>query len=78
MRKTLYVTPRKTKEGLDWAVLPQNAKRPIKITENKKDAILIARNIAKNADLGQIKIQRKDGKFQREYTYGKDPEKYLS
>ncbi len=31
------------------------------------------RQVAKNADLGQLKTQKRDGTFQAEYTYGKDP-----
>ena len=75
-RKVLYVTPRKTKEGLNWAVLPQNASRPVKILENKKDAVDLAKEIAQNANLGQVRIQNQHGIFQTEYTYGLDPKKY--
>ncbi len=76
-RKIMYVTPRKTKEGLNWTVLPEKANRPVKIVENKIEAIEIARDIARKNGLGQIRIQNKLGKFQEERTYGQDPEKYL-
>lgn len=76
VRKVVYVTPIKTKEGLNWKVLTEKSERPVKITENKIDAIVRAREIAKNATLGQIKIQNKFGDFQTEYTYGSDSEKY--
>jgi len=41
--------------------------------ENKADAVNFGRQVAKNADLGQLKIQKRDGTFQAEYIYGKDP-----
>ena len=44
-----------------------------KIFENKTDAVDYGRRRAKNAGLGQIKIQKRgDGKFQKEYAYRKD------
>jgi hypothetical protein len=69
-RKVIYVGPN---EGGNWSVKGQRARRALKNFENKNDAINFGRKIAKNADLGQLKIQKRDGTFQREYTYGKDP-----
>ena len=69
-RKVVYVSPRE--EG-KWSVKGEGAQRALKNFENKKDAVDFGRQIAKNADLGQLKVKRRDGTFQAEYTYGKDP-----
>ncbi len=69
-RKVVYVSP--SDKG-NWSVKTQGAQRALKNFENKPDAIEFGRQIAKNADLGQLKIQKRDGTFQAEYTYGKDP-----
>ena len=76
-RKVVYITPRKTKEGLNWTILPQNASKPFKIIKNKTEAISIAKDLAMKNGLGQIKIQNKAGRFQSERTYGQDPKKYI-
>lgn len=44
--------------------------------ERKSDAVDRARELAKNQELGQVKIHKQDGKIQTEYTYEKDPKKY--
>ncbi len=69
-RKVVYVSPR---EGGKWSVKNEGAQRALKNFENKKDAVNFGPNIAKNADFRQLKIQKQDGTFQKEYTYGKDP-----
>lgn len=74
-RKIYHVTPRKTENGLDWAVVKEKSERASSLTENKQNAIDIARKLIGN-ELGQIKIHDKTGKIQNEFTYGKDPEKY--
>ena len=76
VRKIYYVSPTTKNGKLDWQVKLENAKRANEICEDKDDALKIATQLAKNAGLGQVKIQGKDGKFQREFTYGQDPEKY--
>lgn len=72
-RKTYHVTP----SGGDWKVKLVGAERANKILENKKDAIALAKELAKGADLGQVIIHKADGTIQTEYTYGNDPEKYV-
>jgi hypothetical protein len=72
-RKVLYVTPGK-KGG--WDVKNEGSSKALKNLDRKTDAVKYGRGQAKSADLGQMKIQKKDGSFQKEYTYGKDPEKY--
>lgn len=76
VRKVMYVTPRQTQNGLNWATIGQNAEKATKIFENKNDAIDLAKQIAKNAEIGQIKVQNTYGKFQYENTYRNDPVKY--
>jgi len=43
--------------------------------DNKDDAIDSARGHAKGDGGGQIVIRGRDGKIQREHTYGNDPER---
>jgi len=69
-RKVIYVSPN-NKKG--WKVKSEGAQKALKNFDNKKDAIDFGRQAAQNADLGQLKIQKLDGTFQTEYTYGKDP-----
>ena len=40
---------------------------------DKKDTVEFGSQVAKNATLSQLKIQKRDGTFQKGYTYGKDP-----
>jgi len=39
----------------------------------KDEAIKYGKNLAKKAGLGQLKIHKKNGTFQTEYTYENDP-----
>lgn len=69
-RRVVYVSP--THKG-DWNVKTQGAQKALRKFENKKEAVDFGRQVAKNADTGQLKIQKRDGTFQIEYTYHKDP-----
>jgi hypothetical protein len=69
-RKVIYVTP--TNSG-QWRVKREGSQRALKNFENKQDAVDYGRQIARNFDLGQLKIQKRDRKLQTEYTYGHDP-----
>lgn len=69
-RKVVYVSP--TDKG-NWNVKTEGAQRALRSFENKKDAVEFGRQVVKNADLGQLKIKKQDGTFQKEYTYRKDP-----
>lgn len=71
-RKRVWVSP-DGKSG--WNVKSQGAEKAAANFEDKADAISKAKDIAKNAPLGQVIIQGKNGVIQTEYTYGKDPEK---
>ena len=68
-RKTYHVTP--AREG--WRVKRAGAGRADSIHENKTGAIARAKALANHAALGQVKVHRRDGEIQTEYTYGKDP-----
>jgi len=72
-RKVVHVTPA-VKSG--WNVKSAGAEKAAAHFENKAKAIERAKEIAKNATLGQVKIHGVDRKIQTEYTYGKDPRKY--
>lgn len=71
-RKVYFVSP----HGDNWKVKKEGADKASIIHKNKDDAIKAAKDLAKKAPLSQVKIQKKDGQFQVEYTYGNDPEKY--
>lgn len=69
-RKTYHVTP-----GTDggWKVKEENTSRALSKHDTKADAINRAKEVAKNQDLGQVVIHKKDMTIQTEHTYGKDP-----
>jgi hypothetical protein len=71
-RRVYHVTP--DGDG-DWKVKERGAERAVKVLEDKSDALDLAKDLAKKADLGQVIVHGKDGVIQTEYTYGKDPEK---
>ena len=69
-RKKVWVSP-DGKGG--WDAKTQGAERAAGNYEDKADALGKAKEVAKNAPLGQVIVQGRDGKIQTEYTYGKDP-----
>ncbi len=69
-RKTYHVTPN-TDGG--WKVKEENASRALSTHDTKADAINRAKEVAKNQDLGQVVIHKRDMTIQTEHTYGKDP-----
>jgi hypothetical protein len=69
-RIVVHVVPGKN-EG--WDVKKEGEKTPLKHFEKKDNAIDYGKSVAKQADLGQIKIHTQDGKIQTEHTYGNDP-----
>jgi hypothetical protein len=72
-RKVVHVTPKS--EGT-WAVKSTGTTKAFRIFESKHEAIQAAKLVAKNAQLGQVKIHGQNGRIQTEYTYGKDPSRY--
>lgn len=77
-RKVYQVSPKKTESGTDWTVKKEGGKRAIKQHKDKDEAVKHARKLAKNQKLSQLKIKDRNGKYQKEHTYGSDPEKYKS
>ena len=75
-RIAIHVLPNKKGGIKDWKITKVGNKQSIAVFENKKEAIKKARAIAKKQELGQLKIHRRDGQIQTEYTYGADPRKY--
>ena len=75
-RVAIHVLPNKKGGIKDWAIKEAGKKQPIAVFTNKEKAIKKARAIAKKEVLGQLKIHRKDGQIQTEYTYGADPTRY--
>ncbi|KYK38809.1 MAG: DUF2188 domain-containing protein [Theionarchaea archaeon] len=71
-REVYYVSP----HGKRWHVKKEKGKRASGVYDTKEEAIVEAKKLAKKATLGQVKVQKKDGTFQTEYTYGEDPRKY--
>ncbi len=58
--------------GNGWAVKGEGSKKFTVITETKKDAITVAKGIAKN-NKSELVIHGKDGKIRDKDSYGKDP-----
>lgn len=69
-RKVYHVVP--NRNG-GWDVKPEGAARAIRHFPTKQPAIDMAKEMAKKAELGQVKIHREDGTIQTEHTYTKDP-----
>ena len=45
----------------DWKVKERGAERAVKVLEDKSDALELAKDLAKKANLGQVIIHGKDG-----------------
>jgi hypothetical protein len=67
-RKKYFVSP--TGNG-DWKVTHRGD--TLETFANKEDAIDFGRTIAKANEPSQLVIQKGDGSFETEYTYGDDP-----
>jgi len=68
-RKTYHIVP--NQDG--WKVQAEGAQRASSSHDNKAAAVDRARQLAKAQPLGQMIIHKRDGSFQTEHTYGKDP-----
>lgn len=66
-RKVAYVVP----NGNRWQV--KTGGQVVSNHNVKHTAITSAKSVAKSAPTGQIVIQKQNGRFQTEHTYGKDP-----
>lgn len=69
-RQTWHVT---THDDEGWQVKKAGNEQATSRHETKQDAIEEAKELAKNRELGQIKIHKMDGTIQEERTYGEDP-----
>jgi hypothetical protein len=68
-RKVVHVTP----DGAgNWVVKSEGTERAAAVLRNKGEAVARAKEIAKSAALGQIKVHGRDGRIQYENTYGDD------
>lgn len=55
-----------------WAVRGEGNKRVTKVTDTQKEAIDLAKEIAKNQE-SELIIQGRDGKIRSKDSYGNDP-----
>jgi len=55
-----------------WAVKGEGNKKPTKVVKTQKEAITIAKKIAKNQN-SEVIIHNKKGKIRDKDSYGKDP-----
>lgn len=76
MRDVFHVTHNRSADK--WDVKRGGSDFALASLNLKKDATNTAVSMAKNSPLGQVKIHGLDGKIQNEWTYGKDPRRYIS
>jgi hypothetical protein len=71
-REVYHVVPNSSAER--WVVSQENAEFKQEF-DTKEEAVKVARQKAQSAQLGQIKVHKKDGNMEYESTYGEDPER---
>ncbi|HVZ32109.1 MAG TPA: DUF2188 domain-containing protein [Polyangiaceae bacterium] len=59
--------------GAGWRVKREGARRAAALHRQKSDALARAKALAKRSGLGQVKVHRRNGEIEAEFTYGKDP-----
>ncbi|WP_419881550.1 DUF2188 domain-containing protein [Peribacillus sp. B-H-3] len=69
MGKNQHAAPH---HGGGWQVKAEGDKRPSEITDTKKEAVDIAREISKD-EKSELFIHGKDGKIQSRDSHGHDP-----
>lgn len=69
VNKNQWVSPRADGK---WQVKGEKNSRPTKITTTQKEAISVAKQIAKNQH-SELFVQRKDGTIRERNSYGTDP-----
>ena len=69
-RAVYHVVPNSSAEK--WVVSQENASFRREF-DTKEEAVEEARRLAQSAELGQIKVHKKDGNMEYESTYGEDP-----
>lgn len=68
MKKNQHVVP----HGKDWAVKGAGNEKKTRIVSTQKEAIVIAREIAKNQQ-SELVIHNKEGKIRDKDSFGNDP-----
>jgi len=68
MKKNQHVVPNNDK----WAVKGEGNSKKTRITQTQREAIEIAREIARNQQ-SELVIHRKDGTIRDKDSYGNDP-----
>uniref|UniRef100_UPI0032170D22 DUF2188 domain-containing protein n=1 Tax=uncultured Draconibacterium sp. TaxID=1573823 RepID=UPI0032170D22 len=68
MKKNQHVVPR----GKDWVVKGAGNEKATRLVSTQKEAIGIAREIAKNQQ-SEVVIHGKDGRIRDKDSYGNDP-----
>jgi hypothetical protein len=71
-RKVYHVVPDASAER--WVVSEENAEFRREF-DSKLDAEEFAKERAREAELGQVKVHTRDGNMEYESTYGEDPER---
>lgn len=69
-RVVYHVVPNSSAER--WVVSKENAEFRREF-DTKEEAVEFAKERAKSAELGQVKVHKKDGNMEYESTYGEDP-----
>lgn len=69
-RAVYHVVP--DASGDRWVVSQENADYRSE-HDTKDEAVEEARRLAQSAELGQIKVHKRDGNMEYESTYGEDP-----
>ena len=72
-RVVYHVVPNSS--GERWVVSQENAEFRREF-DTKEEALAFAKERAKSAALGQIKVHKQDGNMEYENTYGEDPPEY--
>lgn len=60
----------------EWILKKEGKREPLKSFRTKKEAEDYGRKIARKEEPSQLILHKKDGKIEKEYTYGQDPRKY--
>ena len=74
-RRVVYVV--EPRDDGRWAAQRRGSSRASVVTENKSSAINEARRLAQQHELSQVVIMTANGRIEREYTYGKDPRRFV-
>jgi len=74
MERQVYEVVPSPRDG--WDVKKEGGLRASAHHETKAEAVADARERAKAAPLGQVRVKGKDGRIQTEWTYGQDPRRF--